>query len=267
MGSAIYLYCFAYANLLPQFESVGIEGEKPPFSFVYNDVAAVLSTVSTLEFCGAGAEERLCDLAWIGPRACRHQTVIFEVMRHSPALPARFGTIFYSLESLENRLRTYHLSILQFLDRMVDKEEWGIRVLWDRGKAREELFQRMISNEGAELSSSPGTRYFQEQRIRGDVERSLHGWLRTTCDTAVRGFEAIVSETYARKVLPGRMAGTNREMYCNWAVLIPRENLPMLQEHISLLNASYASSGLLFELSGPWPLYSFCPFLEKEASG
>ncbi len=147
MGDAVYLYCFAHANLLPRLESVGIDGEKTLFSFVHNEVAAVLSTVSTIEFCGPGAEERLRDLAWIGPRACRHQAVIVEVMRHSPALPAHFGTIFYSLQSLEDRLRTQHLSIVHFLDRMADKEEWGVKVLCDRRKARQELFHKMISHE------------------------------------------------------------------------------------------------------------------------
>ncbi len=125
-------------------------------------------------------------------------------------------------------------------------------------------FKSCVSTE-QRLSSLPGARYFQEQRIRGEAEKRLHGWLSSTCDKVVGGLEAIVSEIYARKVLPGRIAGTSREMFCNWAVLIARENLPILKEHISLANASYASSGLLFELSGPWPPYSFCRFPEWEA--
>jgi hypothetical protein len=80
------------------------------------------------------------------------------------------------------------------------------------------------------------------------------------------GLEEIVSEIYARKVIPGRATGDNREMFCNWAVLIAREDLPKLQEHISRANGSYASRGLFFELSGPWPPYSFCPFLDAESS-
>jgi hypothetical protein len=266
MSDAVYLYCFANAALLPELEGNGIEGGKPLFSFAYNEVAAVLSTVAAAEFCGPEAEARLHDLTWIGPRVCRHQEVIAQVMRCSPALPARFGTIFYSLASLEGRIQTHYDAIIQFLGRMVGKEEWGVKVLWDRNRAREELFAIIIADQARSLSSSPGTRYFQEQKIRAEVEKNLHGWLKTTCDEVASRVEELVSETYARKVLPGRVAEDNQEMFCNWAVLIPQNDLPRLREYIVWANDRYGSGGLVFELSGPWPPYSFCPFLEAETS-
>jgi hypothetical protein len=265
MSDAVYLYCFAFAALLPRLEGNGIEGDKPLFSLTHREVAAVLSMVSAVEFCGPEAETRLHDLTWIGPRVCRHQEVIAQVMDCSPTLPARFGTIFYSLASLEGRLRAHYDAIIQFLGRMVGKEEWGVKVLWDRNRAREALFAMTIADQAQRLSSSPGTRYFQEQKIRAEVEKNLHSWLKATCDEVAAGVEALVSETYARKVLPGRVADDNKEMFCNWAVLIPREDLPRLREYIAWANDSYGSGGLVFELSGPWPPYSFCPFLEAEA--
>jgi hypothetical protein len=266
MSDAVYLYCFAYAALLPELEGTGIEGDKPLFSFAYQDVAAVLSNVSAMEFCGPEAEAKLHDLTWIGPRVCRHQEVIARMMHSSPALPARFGTIFFSLASLEGRLRTHYDAIIQFLDRMVGKEEWGVKVLWDRSRAREELFAVMIAGQAQRLSSSPGTRYFQEQKIRAEVEKNLHGWLKATCEEVADGVEELASETYARKLLPGRVAEENKEMFCNWAVLIPREDLPKLRDYIAWANDCYGSGGLVFELSGPWPPYSFCPFLEAEVA-
>jgi hypothetical protein len=266
MGDAIYLYCFASAALLPLLEGTGIDGTAPLFSFTHREVAAVLSAVSAREFCGPEAEERLQDLAWIGPRVCRHQEVIAQVMRSSPAMPARFGTIFYSLASLENRFIEHYDVIVHFLARMAGKEEWGIKVLWDRSKAREELFTTMITEAAQRLSSSPGTRYFQEQRIRGEVEKKLHSWLKAKCDEVADGLDGFVSETYARRVLPGRVTEDSKEMFCNWAVLITRDDLPKLRNHLSRANDSCASLGLIFELSGPWPPYSFCPILEAEAA-
>ena len=263
MGDAVYLYCFAKAGLPFHLERMGIDEERPVFLFAYKEVAAVLSEVSASEFCGPEVEARLHDLAWIGPQVCRHQEVIVEVMRYSPALPARFGTIFYSLRGLEDRMSAHYLSIRHFLDRMVGKEEWGVKVTWDRFKARERLFATMIADHT--LSSLPGTRYFQEQKMRGEVENGLHGWLKVTCDQVAGELERIVSETFARKVRPGRSMENNREMFCNWAVLISREDLPRLQEHLAQVNDRYASRGLVFELSGPWPPYSFCPSLDAEA--
>lgn len=266
MDEAVYLYCFANARLLPPLEGMGIDGENPLFLFVCNEVAAVVSAVSAEEFCGPEAEARLHDLAWVGPRACLHQEVIAGVMRGSPVLPVRFGTIFYSLESLEDRLRTHYGAVVNFLDRMVGREEWGVKVMWDRLKTHEELFTTMLADNAQRLSASPGTRYFQEQKIRSEVEKKLHRRLKETCDKVALGLEKIVSEIYARKVFPGRATGDNRKMFCNWAVLIAREDLPKLQEHISRDNESYSSLGLSFELTGPWPPYSFCPFLDEESS-
>jgi hypothetical protein len=36
------------------------------------------------EFCGESADAHLQDLAWLGPRVCRHEAVIEEVMRQAP---------------------------------------------------------------------------------------------------------------------------------------------------------------------------------------
>ena len=66
----------------------------------FQDLAAVWSPVPVEDFCGSEAEERMLDLTWIGPRVIRHQEVVAGVMRHSPVLPARFGTIFSSSANL-----------------------------------------------------------------------------------------------------------------------------------------------------------------------
>ena len=39
------------------------------------------------------------DLAWVAPRALRHEEVILTVMEQGPVLPVRFGTVFSSLDS------------------------------------------------------------------------------------------------------------------------------------------------------------------------
>ncbi len=267
MSDAVYLYCFASARLLPPLEGPGIGDEQPLAGFIHREVAAVVSRVSAGEFCGPEAEAGLCDPVWLVPRVCRHQEVISRLMGFSPVMPARFGTIFHSLENLEVRMKTHYVSIMSFLDRMIGKEEWGVKVLLDRGKAREELFNEMVSQESQKLPSSPGARYFKEQRIKGEADKRLHGRLMVTCDKVAHELDAIVEETFARRVPVGRVAEGNREMLCNWAVLIRQEDLPKLQAFISMTNEECLSRGLAFELSGPWPPYSFCPLLEEESSG
>src|SRR3972149_2290049 len=100
MPEVYYLFCLIAADRLPPLEGRGIDGEQPLFIERGPYVAAVLCGVPLEMFSGPDAEERLKDLAWIGPRACRHEEVILAARRHVPVLPVRFGTVFSTLELL-----------------------------------------------------------------------------------------------------------------------------------------------------------------------
>ena len=142
MPQGLYLYCLARLDRLPPSTLLGqgLDGRDSLTVAKYQDLAAVWSPVPVADFCGSGAEERLRDLTWIGPRAIRHQEVVAGLMRHSPVLPARFGTIFASLANLEKMLQRHHDSIAGFLKRITGQEEWAVKGLLDRQGAQEKLF-------------------------------------------------------------------------------------------------------------------------------
>src|ERR671925_1155004 len=114
--TAFYLFCFARPGLLPELAGTGVDGQGPLLVHSSTGLAAVLSTVLVEDFCGPEAEARMEDLSWLGIRAWRHEAVIERVMAHSPVFPARFGTLFSSLESLERLLQRHRDTISQFLD-------------------------------------------------------------------------------------------------------------------------------------------------------
>ncbi|MCI0527408.1 MAG: GvpL/GvpF family gas vesicle protein [Nitrospira sp.] len=258
---AIYLFCFARSNLLPAIQGKGVDGQNPLFLWGSSDIVAVLGVVSLEEFCGPLAEPKMQDLAWVGPRACYHEEVIERIMRYSPVLPARFGTLFSSLESLEQLLREHYNTISQFLDRMVDKEEWAIKGLLDKTRAKKKLFSVKLAELEGHLSSSPGIRYFQEQRIWADVEKELNHWLKETCKEIAKDLSRYVVDFCEHKVLFHRVEGDNRDRILDWAFLIPRNAVMDLQAWIDQMNANFIEQGLVFKLSGPWPPYSFSPSL------
>ena len=61
--------------------------------------------------------------------------MIVEAGSRSPVLPARFGTIFASRDSLEQRLDEHRDAILAFLDRVTDQEEWAVKGYLDKARA------------------------------------------------------------------------------------------------------------------------------------
>ena len=50
----------------------------------------------------------------------------------------------------------------------------------------------------------------------------------------------------------------------NWAFLVPRGAAEDFGVRVQRINAAHVEEGLVLELSGPWPPYSFCPSLEPE---
>jgi len=267
MPQGLYLYCLTRLSRLPPLplSGRGVDGQSPLEVAIYQDLAAVWSPVPVEDFCGPEAEERLRDLTWIGPRVIRHQEVVAGVMRHSPVLPARFGTIFSSLANLKKVLQRHSDTIAGFLERLTDQEEWAVKGMLDRPGAREKLCSLKLAREAASLEAlSPGKRYFEEQRLRSGTERELQQWLTEACRQLLNELREQAAEVRQRRLLSREATGSDKEMVSNWAFLVPAKAVSGFQALIQDANTRYAVSGLGFECTGPWPPYSFTPALDME---
>jgi hypothetical protein len=261
----IYLYGFARTGILPELEKTGLDGCNPVFLHEHMDIAAVVSRVPSEEFRGPSAESRLNDLSWVGPRAVRHEEVVEEVIRYSPVFPARFGTLFSSMDSVERILKEHHDTILQFLEEVADKEEWSVKGLLDRAKAEAKIFSTLLSRESENLSSlSAGRGYFQKQRLRAGVKKALNDYLKKPSKELLEELSARASDFRERSVLQATAPNGDNDMVVNWAFLVPRDEVNNIRALVDRANKDLESQGLAFQISGPWPPYSFCPALETE---
>jgi len=264
--NGLYLYCLARADSLPVLEGVGLDNQNPLAQQRFQDISAILSEVSFEEFSGPSAEAKMKDLSWVAPRAIRHEEVIEQVMRFSPVLPVRFGTIFSSPQTLEVPLQKHHDLICKFLEEITDKEEWVLRALLDREKAKDKLLSSILTEKAAELAElSPGMRYLREQRIRTEIEKDLNRRLKAVSSKIAKELQESVTAFRERRLLSREITGNTCDMAFNWALLISRDALPDFKARIEQANTDYSKQGLLLELTGPWPPYSFAPSLEPEA--
>jgi hypothetical protein len=268
--SALYLFCFARSNLLGELAGAGVDGQHPLFVFRPNvgavrepplhGVCAVLSEVHLEDFCGEAAEVRLRDLAWVGPRALQHEAVVEEVMRHSPVLPVRFGTLFSSRERLGEFLDKHRAVISEFLERVADQEEWSVRGLLDRRQAGHALTAASLAAREAQLAAlPPGRRYFTEQRIRAGAEKELSLWLAETRRQLVSHLREQASDFCECPEVPREPPESGIEVVLNWAFLLPKSATPAFRARVDQINEKQATGGLVLELSGPWPPYRFVP--------
>ena len=264
----IYLFCFARSHLVGNIDGSGVDGSHSLGVFrTSTDLCAIVCEVSLEDFCGAAAELRMQDLAWMAPRALRHEGVVEIVRRQSPVLPVSFGTLFSSTDSLGEFLGLHQQSISEFLDRVADQDEWSVKGLLDRKRAEQVLMSESMAAQQAQLDAlPPGTRYFQEQRIRAGAEKGLRLRLALTYRQALSDLREQAPDFCECPVVPGNPPEGGSDVVVNWAFLLPASSAPAFRERIGQLNARHAPQGLVFELSGPWPPYRFVPPLTMGAA-
>jgi len=265
-ATAYYLYCLTPGGGGPPASVMGVDGQSAVLVRACGEIGAVFSEVEVAEFCGETAEAHLQDLAWLGPRVCRHEAVIEEVMSRVPVLPARFATLFTSFESLKQSVLEHREAIAEFFAHLGDKQEWAVKGLLNRAGALEQLEHSVQpAAEERAAATSPGARYFQQKRVKTQLERDFNLRLKEFCQRAAAALGARAGGFRERKILGPVTGGTDAEVLLNWAFLLAPAALDDLRERLEQLNGGEAFPGLTLTLAGPWPPYSFAPNLSGGA--
>lgn len=181
-------------------------------------------------------------------------------MRQAPVLPARFATLFTSLESLERSVVESREAIQAFFTELGDRQEWGVKGLLDRAAS----LRGLGAAEAPAPDTAPGAKYFQEKRVKAQLARDFSLRLREFCRRAATALGAQASVFRERKVLGSDIDGEDGEVVLNWAFLVAPAALEDFRVRLGLLNGDEAFPGLLLRLTGPWPPYSFAPDLSAQ---
>ena len=260
-----YLYCFARPHAGSALTSPGIDGRADLIEIRSGNLAAVCSQTVITEFSAAAATDREPDAEWLIPRACRHQVVIEEVMRHSPVLPVRFGALFSSPSALRVVMERQAAQIERFLRHVVDKQEWAVKgflsikaaAAWRLATAPE------LTACPTALAAAPGKRYFQQKRQQSDAEREARSWARSVATELFDTLQDLAIESRSLKPQPAQLTGRTEEMAINLAFLVPARRIEEFHARVEGVAARHLERGLTLERTGPWPPYSFCPSLEE----
>ena len=264
----LYIFCFARSSDVLDVQGSGVDGHHPLWVFHHSpELCAVLSQVAAEEFCGPAAERQMQELSWVGPRAFRHEAVIEEVMAQSPVLPVRFGTLFSSLAALTEFMDTHRETIVAFLLRVTGHGEWSVKGLLNRKLAQQRVLSSCLSAQQERLSAMPeGMRYFVEQSIRNNAQKELSCWLEQTARRVARDLAGQALEFRQCNVVSREGTENGVEEVLNWAFLLPSSAITAFQQRLDRANLDWGQSGLLFELSGPWPPFRFVPALSVAAT-
>ena len=79
----IYIYCLARTRVSFPHTMMGIDGAHGVYHVEQDSIFAVISDVSLKEYSEVALDKNMTDVAWLVPRAKRHEEVIEFVMTHA----------------------------------------------------------------------------------------------------------------------------------------------------------------------------------------
>lgn len=240
--AAIYLYCITRGPVFPSKKIRGIDSGSPVEPLRCGNLVCWTSLVPRVEFT-----ERLAanmeNLDWVAAASMRHQGAVAEIARGRDALPARFGVVFLSEESLHADIRERAALLEADFQRVGNCDEWGVKVFAAPEKAaapvRKTGAGRMTGKEYLRAKSALLPR-------RGAGKR----------DEEIDPFAAALEQISRETAEAGRISGGQRGILYQTSLLIERRKRGKLEAILKRFSKEWAGS-LRIECTGPWPAYSF----------
>ncbi|MDR3515797.1 MAG: GvpL/GvpF family gas vesicle protein [Azospirillaceae bacterium] len=222
-------------------------------------VTALVGIVSLADYCGAGAERRLADLAWLAPRARRHAEIVAQTMQWSPVFPAPFGTLYKSFDNLTAFIQRHHATIVGFLRTVVDKEEWELRA--DGQFDSPETLDQLACAARPEWRDLPkGVRYMRLCRDRSALLDFGRVEATALVSDLIKELQPL-TDAFRQHDNGQRMESSATESIARYALLVAKTNAATLCESVREVALVASRRHVAITLSGPWAPFSFRPDL------
>jgi hypothetical protein len=238
-GRGRYVYCVIRSTQPLQFGAIGMDEQWPEvYTVNYKDMAAVVSDVP------------IAPLDSTRENVLAHERVNETVMRDHTVIPMSFGTIFKTREDIMELLRSAYDAFADVLNKMQDKLEFGLKVLWDRDEMVRAIEQEDedIHRLKTEISSQKGSTYFARMQYGRLIDAALQ-----------QRSERYVGEFLQRLRDVSVASRVNRaigdKMIMNAAFLVQRAQEQAFDKRIKEI--AFAFDKLTFKYTGPWPPYNF----------
>ena len=236
---AIYLYAVTATSASRRvLSALGVDGVAPVEGVPAGPLMCWISVVDGAEY-GTQIEKNMENLEWLAAASVRHQQVVAEIAALTDVLPARFATVFLSLDSLFQHTARNRKPLEAALQKISGCEEWGVKVFVEPQAVRRAA---ATAASGADYLKQKASLLRTRSEPREDVEiTELVNQLR----------EVATSTAPSGKVSSGQPG-----LQWQGAFLVPRKNRQKLQRILERFAAKWGPERRI-DCSGPWPPYSF----------
>ena len=262
--TGIYVYGIIDRSELVLEGIAGVAGGIPIRSHRCGPLAAVISDVPLSEFGQEALEAHLSDMSWLERNVRAHQAVLDAVLPLTTLIPMKFGTVFYSIDSLDMLLTEQARGLAHVLEQLAGKREWGLKLYVDPAILVDHIAtysERMAELQAQITGKSQGVAYFMARKLQEEAEAETE---RVSFSIADEIHVSLAGHSVGACLNPlGPDQNEERRLLLSAAYLVAETDEPAFQGQIAALSAAHAGAGFTLVLSGPWPAYNFVASLES----
>ena len=238
-SSGKYVYCVIRSAQPLSFGPLGLGPEPAEVHTIhYRDICAVVSNTPIV----VQDPTRENVLA--------HQRVNETVMQKHTVIPMSFGTVFKTDDDITELLRSAYDAFSDVLNKMQEKFEFGLKVLWDRDHIVREIEDEDedIRRLKTEISSQKGSTYFARMQYGRLIDAAIQARTERYVAEIFNALRDVSVASRSNKPIGDRMI-------MNAAFLVSREMEQAFDARVKEIGQQYEK--LTFKYTGPWPPYNF----------
>jgi hypothetical protein len=256
MASLIYLYAITDSP-------VALQGTRV---FTHDKLHALVREVRDEEYGETALRQHLARIEWVESAVRHHDEVISELTARATVIPVKFPTLFHNDASLKNFLSANESTFRVLLERLVGKEEWGLKVyaspssLDSVASAHNEITQL-----DAEIAAAPAGKAYMLKKKRESLVSSLSSSSLTgITEQIMTELQSVTVAAKTNPVLSKTVTEREDEMILNAAFLVERSRSAAFLAAVDTLQKKFPS--LLLDASGAWAAYNFCALPSRQPS-
>ena len=262
-ATAYYVYCVAQS--IPAAEIVGelrppsIEDGTSLELINSKELTAVVSPVPLSSYGEEALAQRLSDAAWMAIRAMRHEQVVEHFAKRTSVVPLRFGTIYLDRSGVEGMLIDKREQLTSIIQRLKDREEWGVNVYSDRAILLDNITSvspRLREMTEAAKNAPPGQSYLMLKKIEALRADETKAEVARAADEVETKLKDQSDDSVRLRILKVETT-EHGELKAKFAFLVPRSSFEDFRNAAEQLAEQMEASGIRIELTGPWPPYNF----------
>ena len=239
----LYLYGIIDSGNQIKESIYGLEGAGV-YNIPFRDIGAVVSEIcQPIQEVTEGA-------------VLEHEAVVEKLMADFTVLPVRFQTIIDGRDNLLSMMQSYYRDFKDSLDRLRDKLEFGIKVIWPADKIKENIIKALKKDEQktSEPDNSLSRKFMKEKFEKYKIGKEFEA----KADKFIKIMDIFFSRFAAEKKIEKLKT---KNLLMDAVYLIKKDNEDNFREAFEHIKSARPDFKYLF--SGPWPPYNFVTLSKK----